>query len=244
MHRLGLIGFPLGHSFSAKYFTEKFNRENLSDWSYQNYPISSISALEPLLLEKELVGLNVTIPYKEKVLSFCDILDEKAQAVGAVNTLVKTREGWKGYNTDIIGIEKSLLPLIRPHHQQALIFGTGGAAKAIAYVLRQIGVHYQFVSRNAGPQVIAYSELRYNDLRNHKLWINTTPVGQAPNTEESLPIDFSQIGEQHLLFDLIYNPPLTTFLKHGQAKGATILNGEQMLIEQAEAAFKIWQQQI
>lgn len=244
MHRLGLIGFPLGHSFSAKYFTEKFQRENVTDWCYENHPLNDISALRELLKESELIGLNVTIPYKEKVLSFCDILDEKAQAVGAVNTLVKTSAGWKGYNTDIIGIEKCLLPLIRPHHQQALIFGTGGAAKAIAYVLRQIGVHYQFVSRKAAPGVIAYSELLFSDLRNHKLWINTTPVGQAPNTEESLPIDFSQLSEQHLLFDLIYNPPLTTFLKHGQAKGATILNGETMLIEQAEAAFKIWQQHL
>ncbi len=241
MQQLGLIGFPLGHSFSAKYFKEKFEREHLSEWNYQNYPLATISELAPLLQTENLKGLNVTIPYKEAVLAYCEQIDAKAAAVGAVNTLVKTKEGWKGYNTDIIGIENSLLPLVRPHHQQALIFGTGGAAKAVAYVLRQIGVHFQFVSRMPGPQVISYSELLFNDLRSHKLWINTTPVGQAPNTEEVLPIDFSQIGEQHLLFDLIYNPSLTSFLKQGQLKGATILNGEQMLVEQAEAAFKIWQ---
>jgi shikimate dehydrogenase len=241
MQQLGLIGFPLGHSFSAKYFKEKFEREHLSEWNYQNYPLATISELAPLLQTENLKGLNVTIPYKEAVLAYCEQIDAKAAAVWAVNTLVKTKEGWKGYNTDIIGIENSLLPLVRPHHQQALIFGTGGAAKAVAYVLRQIGVHFQFVSRKPGPQVISYSELLFNDLRSHKLWINTTPVGQAPNAEEVLPIDFSQIGEQHLLFDLIYNPSLTSFLKQGQLKGATILNGEQMLVEQAEAAFKIWQ---
>lgn len=241
MHRLGLIGFPLAHSFSAKYFKEKFERELLTDWGYKNYPLGNISELAPLLQTDGLIGLNVTIPYKESVLNYCEQLDPKAAAIGAVNTLVKTSEGWKGYNTDIIGIENSLLPLVRPHHQQALIFGTGGAAKAVAYVLRQIGVHFQFVSRRSGPNVISYSELLFNDLRSHKLWINTTPVGQAPNTEAVLPIDFSQIGEQHLLFDLIYNPSLTSFLKQGQLKGATILNGEQMLVEQAEAAFKIWQ---
>jgi shikimate dehydrogenase len=241
MQRLGLIGFPLGHSFSARYFKEKFERESLKEWEYKNYLLATISEIAPLLQTEELIGLNVTIPYKEAVLAYCEQIDAKAAAVGAVNTLVKTKEGWKGYNTDIIGIENSLLPLVRPHHQQALIFGTGGAAKAVAYVLRQIGVHFQFVSRKPGPQVISYSELLFSDLRSHKLWINTTPVGQAPHTEEALPIDFSQIGEQHLLFDLIYNPSLTSFLKQGQLNGATILNGEQMLVEQAEAAFKIWQ---
>lgn len=242
MKQLGLIGFPLTHSFSATYFATKFLKEGLDkEWSYANFPLHSITSIESLLTQEQLVGLNVTIPYKKEVIPYCDLLDETALAVGAVNTLARTTAGWKGYNTDVIGIEKTLLPLIRPQHQQALIFGTGGAAQAVAYVLRQIGVHYQFVSRRAAPGVIAYSELLFSELRSHKLWVNTTPVGQYPGTEAVLPIDFSQISDQHLLFDLIYNPACTTFLKKGKEKGATILNGEGMLLAQAEAAFDIWQ---
>lgn len=245
MKQLGLIGFPLTHSFSANYFKQKFETAQLDNqWSYKNYPLSDIADLHALLAMKELVGLNVTIPYKKAVLPFCSQLDEVATAVGAVNTLARTTSGWKGYNTDVIGLEKSLLPLIRPHHQQAFIFGTGGSAQAVAYVLRQIGIHYQFVSRTAGTGVIAYQELLFSDLRSHKLWINTTPIGQFPAVDACLNLDYSQVGEQHVLFDLIYNPSRTLFLQKGIEHGAKVLNGEQMLVAQAEAAFEIWQRTI
>lgn len=250
MYEFGLIGWPLGHSFSKKYFTEKFNREGLADsCSYELFPLDSIEKLPDLLASRpNLRGLNVTIPYKTAVIPFLDELDETARAVGAVNTIRIEKNGrLTGFNTDVIGFEKSLDILISDSDQSAfhnphsaIILGTGGAAKAVAHVFRKKNWPFQLVSRKAGPGILSYEMVDKSLLSTHFLLVNTTPLGMAPNLDGCPPIPFEWLDERHWLFDLVYNPPETVFLRRGKMRGCRTKNGLEMLHLQAEAAWKIY----
>ncbi len=236
----GLIGIILNHSFSPAYFKKKFAEQNI-DALYEPFPIPYIREL-PALLENnpDLAGLNVTIPYKEAVIPYLDEIDEVADHIGAVNCIV-IKNGWKkGYNTDATAFEQSLNPLLTPHHTNALILGTGGSSKAVAYVLEQLGIPFQKVSRNKKEGVLTYEELTPELITQYKLIINTTPAGMYPNVDAAPNIPYSAIGENHLLYDLIYNPEETKFLSLGKEKGATIKNGFEMLQLQAEASWELW----
>lgn len=246
MRLFGLIGYPLGHSFSQKYFNEKFERDGIGDARYELFPIPAIGdVVEVLKQHPDLCGLNVTIPYKESVIPFLHELDETARAVGAVNC-IRIRDGrLTGFNTDVYGFEQSLRNHSGnawPASAKALILGTGGASKAVAYVLRKIGVDYQFVSRKGdGKQLLGYADLPQLDWSQYRLVVNTTPLGTYPKTEECPDIPFEQIFPQHLIFDLVYNPPQTVLLRRALEKGAHVKNGLEMLELQAEKAWKIWQ---
>ena len=235
----GLLGKGIGYSFSRNYFSKKFEAENLKH-QYVNFDLTDLSNFGELLMKKDISGINVTIPYKQDVIPFLDKLDPVAEAIGAVNTIV-FRDGEKiGYNTDYIGFKKTLLQNIKIIQEQAFVLGTGGAAKAICYVLEQLNIKVLKVSRNEGKDKKTYAQLTKKDYIDHKLIINCTPLGTHPHTEAYPPIDFEQINNSHLLYDLIYNPETTTFMKMGIDKGATVLNGYQMLVEQAEASWSLW----
>lgn len=235
----GLLGKGIGYSFSRNYFSKKFETENLKH-QYVNFDLTDLSNFGELLMKKDISGINVTIPYKQDVIPFLDKLDPVAEAIGAVNTIV-FRDGEKiGYNTDYIGFKKTLLQNIKIIQEQAFVLGTGGAAKAICYVLEQLNIKVLKVSRNEGKDKKTYAQLTKKDYIDHKLIINCTPLGTHPHTDAYPPIDFEQINNSHLLYDLIYNPETTTFMKMGIDKGATVLNGYQMLVEQAEASWSLW----
>lgn len=241
MKLFGLIGHPLGHSFSKAYFTEKFKKEHI-DAFYENYDLESIDHL-PQWIEQHsnLKGFNVTIPYKERILSYLDSIDSEAAAVGAVNTVkVMPDESLKGFNTDIIGIETTLKPLWHLTKQKALILGTGGASKAVQYVLKTQKISYHLVSRNSEKGDFIYETLTPEIINEHALIINTTPVGTFPNVEETPLIPYEAITPEHILFDLIYNPEETCFLRNGKHHGAQTINGLPMLHTQAEASWDIW----
>lgn len=250
MRLFGLIGSPLTHSFSEKYFTEKFLRENISDASYKLFPIDSIEKLPELVAaHPTLGGLSVTIPYKEKVITFLDELDETAKAVGAVNTILVSRlnshvSRLKGFNTDVHGFRQSLKPFLTSAHERALILGTGGASKAVEFVLKQIGVECIFVSREKknsfGKTILTYEELNSYVMDSCKLIVNCSPVGTFPEVKDFPKIPYEFISKEHLLYDLIYNPAETEFLKKGKLQGAQIMNGMDMLKMQAEKAWEIW----
>ena len=242
MNRLyGLIGFPLGHSFSARYFTVKFQRENLSGYEYRNFPLESIREL-PAMLENHpgLLGFNVTIPYKQEVIPFLTALSAEAREIGAVNCVKITPQGLYGHNTDAYGFRKSLLGLIGPMRPDALILGTGGASKAVGYVLRELGIAYTTVSRSGGPGRLCYRELTAEVMHSHPLIVNATPLGTFPKVAGCPALPYETITPAHFLFDLVYNPPLTEFLRRGKAQGAAICNGYEMLVGQAEKAWEIW----
>ena len=243
MKQFGLIGWPLVHSFSKRYFTDKFERESI-DARYNLYELEDIYDFPALLDIEDLWGLNVTIPYKEKVIDYLDELDETAASIGAVNVikLIRTERGLKlrGYNSDAIGFEKSLTPLLKPYHTSALILGTGGASKAIDYTLRKLGIETTLVSRTSKPDVLTYEQLNEEILTRHLLIINASPVGTFPHSTECPQIPYEFITGKHLLFDVVYNPAETLFLQKGKEHGAQTLNGQGMLIGQAEAAWEIW----
>lgn len=237
----GLIGYPLSHSFSKGYFAEKFAREGIKDCMYDSFPIPEIGGL-PVLLEKypDMQGLNVTIPYKEAVMPFLDELSPAAAQIKAVNC-IRFKDGRKiGYNTDAIGFRRSLEPLLQPQHNRALVLGTGGAAKAVQYVLESLNIQYKLVSRQASADAISYEQLDAAIMASHTLIVNTTPLGMYPNTNAAPALPYEQLTEKHLLYDLIYNPAVTSFLQQGADRGATIKNGHEMLILQAEASWEIW----
>src|SRR5215210_3197227 len=243
MRRFGLIGFPLSHSFSPAYFAEKFDSEGHSDCSYEAFPIKSIEELTSLLSDNpEIEGLNVTIPYKKIVVPYLENYLEVVEATGACNC-IKIRNGkLTGYNTDVIGFERSLLPNLTDAHNKALILGTGGAASAVEFVLKKSGIEFLFVSRKsqAGKSILAYDQISKEILNEHKLIINTTPLGMYPDVEERPEISYDYLTKNHYLYDLVYNPQQTLFLKKGAAKGAITKNGADMLIIQAEESWKIW----
>ncbi len=244
MKTYGLIGYPLGHSFSRGYFTDFFRREHI-DAEYKNFELPSIEALVHVLQsEPTLQGFNVTIPYKQQVFPYLDALDEAARAIGAVNVVKVVRhEGTmqlKGYNTDYLGFTNAIRPLLKEHHTHALILGTGGASKAVDYALRQLGLTTRFVSRTPREGVITYDELTPALMAQHTVIVNTTPLGMHPKPHECPPLDYTLLNARHLLYDVIYNPDKTLFLHRGEEAGATICNGMGMLIGQAQAAWHIW----
>lgn len=243
MDTYGLIGFPLGHSFSKKYFTDKFKKENI-DAKFNNFELENIEEFPVLLSEnKNIKGLSVTIPHKEKIIHYLDSLSPEAKSTGAVNSIKITREQGNiitvGYNTDIYGFQHSLLPFIKSTNLKALILGTGGAAKAVAYALSQCNINHVFVSRTPKENEISYNEVK-NYINNHKLIINTTPLGMHPNIESHPNIPYEALSDDYYLFDLTYNPEVTTFLAKGKEKGAHIINGLKMLHLQAERSWEIW----
>lgn len=242
MRLYGLIGFPLGHSFSQRYFTGKFTSEQISDCAYQNFPIETISGLVPLLqTNPDLCGFNVTIPYKQQIIPYLSQLSGEAQAIGAVNCVQITREGLIGHNTDAYGFRNSLLNLlqeVRP--QRALILGSGGAAKAVQYVLNQLQIEFATVSRDSNHGTYTYNELTPEIIHAHHLIIQATPLGTFPHVEGFPALPYEALGTGHFLFDLVYNPAVTEFLRRGAAQGAKTMNGYDMLVGQAEKAWEIW----
>ena len=243
MKQFGLIGYPLGHSFSKKFFTEKFERENI-DAQYDLFELKHITDFSILIETKDLAGLNVTIPYKQKVIEFLDELDETAAEIRAVNVVkfIHSNDNiiLKGYNSDAIGFENSLKPHLKSYHTHALILGTGGASKAVDYVLKKNGIETTFVSRTKGLNNLTYNELSKDVLDKNLLIINTSPVGTYPHSDECPEIPYEFITERHFLYDLVYNPAETLFLKRGKKHGAQGINGEAMLVGQAQAAWEIW----
>ena len=242
MKTYALVGRNISYSFSRRYFAEKFAKEQITDCEYINFDIPYIEELPTLIAATPtLAGMNVTIPYKEAVLPLLDQQSEALMAIKACNTIKMLPSGkLKGDNPDYIGFRDSLIPYLQPHHNRALILGTGGASKAVAFVLSQLGISFLLVSRESSAIAISYHELTKEIIENHSLIINTTPLGTFPKTEAFPAIPYQWITSQHLLYDLIYNPEKTTFLAKGAAQGATILNGYPMLVLQAEAAWKIW----
>lgn len=240
-NRFGLIGRNIDYSFSRGYFTQKFKELELDHYSYENFDLQSIDEFSTKVLSQDHIrGLNVTIPYKQEIIPYLDHLSEEAQEIGAVNTIKPTVDGLIGYNTDAYGFQKALEPLLESHHQSALILGTGGASKAVAYVLKQLGIEYFFVSRTPKEGQLTYNRLRADKLKYHPLIINCSPLGTHPNIEQKPQIPYEGINSDVLLFDLIYNPEQTAFLKEGAKRGAKTSNGYQMLVHQAEKAWELW----
>jgi len=243
--QLGLIGYPLSHSFSKKYFADKFEAEGIPNYHYELYPLEKIEDF-PLLLKTvpSLVGINVTIPYKQQVMRYLDDIDEEAAKVGAINTIKIEGGRLKGYNTDIYGFEHTLLELLvsatTPITKlKALILGTGGAAKAVHYVLDKVGIFSQFVSRSPKEGRLTYGTL-HSSFEDYQIIINTTPLGMSPNIHSCPALPYDAINKDYFLYDLVYNPAQTLFLQKGKQQGAATMNGHQMLILQAEKAWSIW----
>ena len=246
MKKYGLLGYPLGHSFSRNYFNQKFEAERI-DAEYLNFEIPEIKEIKNVIKENpELNGLNVTIPYKEQVIPYLDDLDEDARLIGAVN-VIKFSKGLfgkvklKGYNSDIIGFKQSIEPLLKEHHHKALILGTGGASKAVFQGLKQLGVASTFVSRKAKEYCITYEEITPKVMEQYTVIVNTTPLGMYPNVNACPDIPYDLLTSDHLLYDLLYNPDETLFMRKGKEKGAVVKNGLEMLLLQAFAAWEIWQ---
>ncbi|PIF06000.1 MAG: shikimate dehydrogenase [Draconibacterium sp.] len=245
MKKYGLIGYPLTHSFSKRFFTEKFEREQIPS-TYENFEIDTVQSFPKVIKnDPDLTGLNITIPYKEQVIPFLDELNDAAREIGAVNTvkIIRSSAGifLKGYNTDTYGFEKSLKPLLKPMHTKALILGTGGASKALKYVLKKLSI--DFIS--ASIEELKENEIRYEDIdgktmKERLLIINATPLGTYPKIETFPPIPYEFIGKNHLLFDLVYNPEVTQFMHKGLQQGATVKNGYEMLLNQALKSYEIW----
>ncbi len=245
MRKFGLTGFPLGHSFSAGYFSRKFEREGIEGCSYFNFPLDNIDQLPELInSEPFLEGLNVTIPYKTSVMAYLDYLDPEAAAVGAVNVIKISRDAEKprleGYNSDIRGISDSIASFLALPECEVLVLGTGGASKAVCHVLRQAGLRYFLVSRNRREGIISYGDISRELLQRVSLIINTTPLGMYPDTQSFPDIDYSLLDSHHTLFDLVYNPEITVFLAKGQERGCGIITGLKMLVSQAERSWEIW----
>ena len=244
MDKYGLIGYPLGHSFSIGYFNEKFQNESI-DASYENFEIPSIENLTEILdSNPELKGLNVTIPYKEKVISYLDSISPEARAIGAVNVIKVTHKGnkteLKGYNSDVIGFTRSIEPILEKFHRKALVLGTGGASKAVSYGLRSLGLETVLVSRFERPGTIQYKDITPDVVREYKVIVNCTPCGMYPNYEECPELPYEALDSHNLLYDLIYNPDETLFMKKGREQGALTKNGIEMLLLQAFASWDFW----
>lgn len=233
----GLIGKNISYSFSKKYFTDKFKKLHLTEKKYEIFDLKEISEIEILFKNKEIKGLNVTIPYKEKILPYLDEVSEEAKEIGAVNCIKIKNEKKIGYNTDAFGFEKTLLLQLKEFHKSALILGNGGAAKAVKYILKKHNIPFKTVARNLD---LNFENLCSNLVENHLIIIQCTPVGTFPNEQDCLNFPFDALTEKHLVIDLIYNPNFTQFLKNAAAKNAKTLNGYYMLEQQAEKAWEIW----
>ena len=245
MDKYGLIGFPLGHSFSISYFNQKFTDEGINA-KYENFEISSITQLQEVLdLNPNLRGLNVTIPYKEKVIEYLDSVTPEAQAIGAVNVIRVTHEGkkvrLKGYNSDVFGFTQSIEAMLdKKWHKKALILGTGGASKAVNYGLKSLGLETVYVSRYQRPGTIQYESITPEVIKEYNVIVNCTPVGMYPHTEECPPLPYEAMDRHTILYDLIYNPDETLFMKRGREYGAEVKNGLEMLLLQAFASWEFW----
>ncbi len=244
MQKYGLIGYPLKHSFSISYFNEKFQSENINA-QYVNFEIPSINSFPEIIKgNPDLKGLNVTIPYKEKIITYLDEIDKDALPIGAINVIKIIRKKGKvkliGYNSDVIGFTRSIESLLEPHHKKALILGTGGAAKAVYHGLKNLGIEGIYVTRHPKPGMLTYEELTPEIMAEYTVIINCTPVGMYPNVDECPNIPYEHLTPNHLLYDLLYNPDITLFMKKGSAKGAIVKNGLEMLLLQAFAAWEIW----
>lgn len=241
--KFGLLGKNISYSFSPKYFKDKFEKLGLTHFKYFIFDIPEIEEFPFLLYHKEheFKGLNVTIPYKESVIKYLHEINQEAKQIGAVNTIKVTEDNKLiGYNTDVYGFQKSIEPLLKTHHKKALILGTGGASKAIEYVFKKLGIEVTFVTRKVSENAILYSLLTKEIIAEHTIIVNCTPVGTYPNINDAPNIPYQHINNQHLLFDLIYNPTETQFLKLGKSNGATVKNGYEMLELQAEKSWEIW----
>lgn len=244
MKKFGIIGYPLGHSFSPGYFNEKFQNEGI-DAIYEKYELPVITDLQAIIdYTQDLCGFNVTIPYKEKVMSYLDVISPEARAIGAVNVVkVTNKDGKKhleGYNSDLIGFTRSIQPLLEAHHKKALVLGTGGASKAVMYGLHKLGIETMLVSRYQKNNTIQYEQIDEEVMKEYTVIVNCTPCGMVPHFDECPAIPYCHITPKHLLFDLIYNPDETLFLKNGREQGAVTKNGLEMLLLQAEGAWEIW----
>lgn len=245
MDKYGLIGFPLSHSFSKGYFGEKFLKEQI-DAIYENFELPSLDEIPSLFAQEQLKGMNVTIPYKEQIIPYLDALDDTARAIGAVNVIrvEETPEGRRfiGYNSDVIGFMNAIRPFLKSEHTHALILGTGGASKAVRYGLENEGLKTLYVSRKADQKsgIVSYEQLTADLLKTYTVIVNTTPLGMYPHVEQAPEIPYDFLTDKHLLYDLIYNPAETQFMKNGKDQGAVVINGLQMLYLQADAAWKIW----
>jgi shikimate dehydrogenase len=242
MRKFGLIGKNISYSFSESYFQNKFDKEHIKDTSYQNFDLDSISEFKFLIKNNpEIAGLNVTIPYKEEVIPYLELINKTAKEIGAINTIKITKKRkLKGYNTDYYGFKKSLEPLLTKQHKKALILGTGGASKAVAYALKKLNIRYSYVSRTKNEDKFTYKELNEKIIKDHLVIINCSPVGTYPHVKDCPNLPYQFITDQHVLFDLIYNPNETLFLKKGKQQGASICNGLRMLELQAEKSWEIW----
>jgi len=245
MRKFGLIGYPLGHSFSKKYFTEKFLKEHIKDCSYENYQLENLDTFSELVSsEKELFGLNITIPYKSEIIRFLDEIDADAEEIGAVNVINIKRHlnqiKLYGYNSDVTGIRDTLLPFIGNSVTNALVLGTGGSSRAVCYVLKKLGLKVDLVSRDRKPGALIYSEIDKAVLERTQIIINTTPLGMFPNISGLPDINYHNLNKNHILFDLVYNPEITSFLKRGAEQGCTVISGLKMLHSQADKSWEIW----
>lgn len=249
-HQYGLVGFPLGHSWSQRYFTQKFAELGLQGYSYVNHEIRDITTIRSWVENTpHLYGFNVTVPHKVSIMQYLDQISPEAQQIGAVNTVVVDRSSSKprltGHNTDVYGFEKSIKPFLKFAHHNALVLGTGGASKAVQYVLNKLGVNVMLVSRNpVSPAICSYAQLNEALVKSRLLIVNTTPLGMFPNAETFPQIPYDAITPEHFLIDLVYNPEETVFLKNGKTQGAMTMNGVSMLHLQAEKAWTIWSEEL
>lgn len=241
MRQFGLIGFPLSHSFSQKYFTEKFLRDDIKDVEFLNFSLPDITDVEQIFeMHPQLQGLSVTIPYKKSIIKYLDETDDAVKEIAACNCIKIDQHKKAGFNTDIIGFEKSFIKNLKTYHKKALVLGTGGASAAVQFVLKKLGIEYLLVSRQASVKTIAYSDISPLIFLEFTIIINCTPLGTYPGIEEVPLLPYGLLTDAHYLFDLVYNPPLTKFLQYGKDAGCTIQNGYEMLVLQAEENWKIW----
>lgn len=248
MKKLGLVGYPLGHSFSKKFYLDKFEKEQITGVNYDLYPTEELENFQSIYSgDSDFHGFNVTIPHKRNVMAFLHELSPEAEEIKAVNCVrIERRDGkafLKGFNTDAFGFEQSLKPLLTPEHNKALVFGNGGAAQAVYYSLKKLNIPYKIVSRSKANGDLTYSDLTADIINEHKLLINCSPVGTFPNVNECPDIPYEAVTEHHLLYDLIYNPEETLFLRKGKERGAAIKNGYEMLVLQAEKNWTIWNEE-
>ena len=246
MNLYGLIGYPLGHSFSKKYFTKKFENEGLGDCFFELFPLPSIHEFSDLLRNNSaLKGLAVTIPHKQTILPFLDTISPEAAQIGAVNCIQFKGNILMGYNTDVVGFEKSFMPLLHPHHKKALVLGTGGASKAVQYILSKHAIPFTLVSRGGDGEtgIINYDTIDQQVLNDHQIIINCSPLGMSPNEKSKPELPYEYITDQHLLYDLVYGPVETAFLSEGKKRGALIKDGYEMLELQAEENWRVWNNQ-
>ncbi len=243
MKTYGIIGFPLTHSFSKKYFTQKIEREGIADAAYHSFPLTAIEGFPFLLRDNPLLkGLSVTIPYKEKVLQYVNHLSDEVKQIGATNCIKIREEKLTAYNTDIIGFEQSFIKNLKPNHKKALVLGTGGSSKAVQYILKKLRIDFFIVSRykNVKEGFIQYDQITKNIIHEYNLIINATPLGMSPDEDTCPDIPYNLLTPEHYLYDLVYQPAKTLFLQKGEKQGATIQNGYEMLVIQAEENWRIW----